>query len=208
MAPIHDTDIAENRWSQAEWETYELWEKVEERQRRARAFWILGTIATFIIISAYPVVDQSRPKWLGERAAGKISYEINHLRTNAWIKHQVISLEWASTGGALNVPIKLRWKSGSSCAELNGESGEISIFDNHAAPLLWLETNLALADKKFTAIGDKWCSGGPLDTTPAIHWLVIPGLVVPTANYLTPPLTAAQVTEDVFDESSRIDLFE
>ena len=50
MVPIHDTDVAEERWSQAEWENYELWEKVELKLKRKKQLWILATFLVFLAL--------------------------------------------------------------------------------------------------------------------------------------------------------------
>lgn len=50
MVPIYDSDVAEERWSKAEWRNYELWEKLEQRQIRKKRLWIMATILVFLMI--------------------------------------------------------------------------------------------------------------------------------------------------------------
>lgn len=83
MVPIHDTDVAEERWSKAEWENYELWEKVELRLRRHRRLWILGTLFLFVVLSAVPIVLDRWPKWATRAVIVKLAYEINQMKRDA-----------------------------------------------------------------------------------------------------------------------------
>ena len=66
MVPIHDTDLAQERWSQTEWEHYELWEKLEVK---------LSDVARpsgsaplpfllFFILSSVPILIEHWPKWI------------------------------------------------------------------------------------------------------------------------------------------------
>jgi hypothetical protein len=63
MAPVHDTDIAEKRWSEGEWQHYELWERIEHRLRRRRWIWIAATGVVFLLISSVPVLVDRWNKW-------------------------------------------------------------------------------------------------------------------------------------------------
>lgn len=82
MAPVHDTDLAESRWTQTEWEHYELWEKVEQRNRWKRRMWIAGTLVLFLMISAVPVVRGHWERWAALSAARRLSQEVN------WVKRE------------------------------------------------------------------------------------------------------------------------
>jgi hypothetical protein len=83
MVPIHDTDVAEERWSQSEWENFELWEKVELRLKRQRRFWILGTLFLFLVFSSVPIVMDRWPKWMTRSAAGRLAKEVNRIKREA-----------------------------------------------------------------------------------------------------------------------------
>ena len=81
--PIHESDQAENRWNQAEWNTYELWEKLEIKQRRKRR-WILGSACVvFLMISAVPVVREWTPRWQTLRAARLMAQELGMIKLEA-----------------------------------------------------------------------------------------------------------------------------
>lgn len=98
MVPIHDTDVAETRWSQAEWNHYELWEKVEQRLRRRKWLWISATVALFLVLSAVPVVMLHWPKWVALTAASRLGREINHLKTMANVERAAFRLRFVNDG--------------------------------------------------------------------------------------------------------------
>ena len=85
MVPIHDTDLAEERWSQSEWQKYELWEQVEQRFRRYRRRWIFATVVVFLILSAVPIVLDQRPKWKTRFIARILAQELNQLKRQAGV---------------------------------------------------------------------------------------------------------------------------
>lgn len=80
MAPIHDSDIAEERWSKAEWESYELWEQVELREKRKRRIWIFSTLVLFLILSAVPIVMERWPRWTTRSLARQLAQQITQLK--------------------------------------------------------------------------------------------------------------------------------
>src|SRR5262245_34313847 len=98
MVPIHDTDVASERWSKAEWEHYELWEKIEQRYRRRRRLWILGTVAVFVALSSIPVIMDRWPHWASVTASRKLASEINALKRDASIEHQAFRLRFEGKG--------------------------------------------------------------------------------------------------------------
>ncbi|MBI2711957.1 MAG: hypothetical protein HYX41_03690 [Bdellovibrio sp.] len=83
MVPIHDTDVAEERWSKGEWSNYELWEKVEIRLRRNRRVWIAATVILFLALSAVPIVMDRWPKWASRSLARQLALEINRVKKEA-----------------------------------------------------------------------------------------------------------------------------
>lgn len=85
MVPIHDTDVAEERWTKSEWETYELWEKVELRARRKRRIWIVATFFLFLILSAVPIVMNQYPRWIARSLARQLGQQINQMKRDASI---------------------------------------------------------------------------------------------------------------------------
>jgi hypothetical protein len=83
MAPIHDSDVSEQRWSKSEWENYELWEKVESKLRRKKRLWILATGMVVICFSAIPIVIDRWPKWKTRTATRYLAQEINSMKREA-----------------------------------------------------------------------------------------------------------------------------
>jgi hypothetical protein len=92
MVPVHDTDIAEERWSKEDWTHYELWEEVEVRLRRRKVFFVLGAIALFLLFSAVPIVMERYPKWHSLSLARRLSQTIGQLKKQAAIEHQAFRL--------------------------------------------------------------------------------------------------------------------
>jgi hypothetical protein len=80
MVPIHDTDIAHERWTQAEWQHYELWEKVEVKLRRRKALWIAGTVLVFLGLSSVPILVDRWPKWTALSANRKLAQQMSLLK--------------------------------------------------------------------------------------------------------------------------------
>ncbi len=83
MCPIHDSDAAQERWSRDEWRTIELWEKLEQRLRKYKRYWVGATAVIFIILSAIPVVMDRFPRWRALRMARALAEEISGLKIMA-----------------------------------------------------------------------------------------------------------------------------
>lgn len=98
MVPIHDTDVAQERWSKAEWENYELWEKVELRLKRHRRLWILATFFLFLTLSAVPIVFERWPKWMTRSAARSLAQEINRIKREASLDRAAYRLKFIREG--------------------------------------------------------------------------------------------------------------
>lgn len=117
MCPIHETDNAEERWSRAEWEHYELWERIEARARRVRRAWIATAVLAFLVLSAVPVVMDRQIQWKALRAARELGDRLNALKREAGERQQafrirphpsralVLLLEW---GPACESPLFLK----------------------------------------------------------------------------------------------------
>lgn len=88
MAPIHDTDIAEERWSKAEWESYELWEKIEVRLKRRKLLIIAAAVAVFLMLSSIPIVMDQLPRWRAVTISRRLAQQINRLKREAGMDHQ------------------------------------------------------------------------------------------------------------------------
>jgi hypothetical protein len=102
MVPIHDTDLAEERWSKSEWESYELWEKIEVRLRKRKLLWIVGAVVLFLALSSVPILIDRKPKWAGQGMARRLASVINQVKREASVAHQAyrLRLDGANTGGA------------------------------------------------------------------------------------------------------------
>lgn len=96
MVPVHDTDVAEERWTQAEWEHYELWEQIESRLRRRRLMWIFAVVILFLAISAVPVVRERLPKWSVQLAARRFTQDINEIKRRALLTKRAYQIRFES----------------------------------------------------------------------------------------------------------------
>lgn len=99
MVPIHDTDVAEKRWSDAEWRQFELWEKTELQLKKRRRRWVALTLVVFLILASVPTVMERWPKWAGLHAVRKISDEINRLKRDAILDSKAYRLVLSSEPG-------------------------------------------------------------------------------------------------------------
>jgi hypothetical protein len=94
MVPIHDTDVGSERWSKAEWEHYELWEKTESRMRKRKGLWIGATALVFLLISSIPVIMDRSPKWAAMKYSRKLASEISAIKRQAGIDQQAFRLKF------------------------------------------------------------------------------------------------------------------
>jgi hypothetical protein len=113
MAPIYDTDQAEDRWLKAKWDQYELWNKVELRLRRQKRLWITSTFVVFILISAIPVFMSKWPKWVGVYGTREIALLINQMKKDAGTKHAAFELTFDP-----NQTLKFQIHKKNSCNEV------------------------------------------------------------------------------------------
>jgi hypothetical protein len=94
MVPIHDTDLAAERWAQEEWQNYELWEKVEVRLKRQKRIWVLGTALTFVILSALPIVMDRWPKWVSRVVLRHVIQQMSQIKLEAGIHRAAVRLRF------------------------------------------------------------------------------------------------------------------
>jgi hypothetical protein len=92
MVPIHDSDIAEERYAAAEWQHYELWEKIEIKLKRRRNLWIAATILVFLMLSSIPILIDRWPKWTSLRATRRLGEQINELKRLAGTENQAYQI--------------------------------------------------------------------------------------------------------------------
>jgi hypothetical protein len=99
MVPIHDTDVAEKRWSDDEWRQFELWEKTELRLKLRRRRWVVVTGIVFMTLASVPIMMERWPKWAGLHAVRKIAGEVNRLRRDAILESKAYRLNLNSEPG-------------------------------------------------------------------------------------------------------------
>lgn len=93
MVPIHESDVAENRWKDDEWRQFELWERIEFRLRRKRVWLIAASVLIFTSILAIPVIEERLPKWRALNAMRLLAVRANQMKVDA---------------ASLGVPLRLR----------------------------------------------------------------------------------------------------
>jgi hypothetical protein len=118
MAPVHETDIASERWSKAEWSHYELWEKLELKLRRRKLIWISATVAVFLALSSVPIILDRAPKWTAMSISRRLAQVINGMKSEASLKHQAHRIRFAADG-SLGYEIERV----SSCSATQAEAG-------------------------------------------------------------------------------------
>ena len=99
MAPQHESDIAKKRWEEDEWRHYELWERLEVKQRHRKWLWIAVTTLLFFILSAVPVVMEKWPKWRSVRATRELAQVLNLLKRKASTEQSPMRLKFSSPQG-------------------------------------------------------------------------------------------------------------
>lgn len=99
MAPIYDSDVAEERTHQEEWKNYELWEKIEIKLRRERRTWISCTVFVFLILSSVPVVIDRLPYWESRKAAVEIAKKLTELKREALVSRRAVRVKFLSEPG-------------------------------------------------------------------------------------------------------------
>jgi len=93
MVPIHESDVAENRWKDDEWRQFELWERIELRLRRKKIWIVLAVAFVFVAILAVPIIQDRLPKWRALNAMRVLAVRANQMKVDA---------------AALGVPLRLR----------------------------------------------------------------------------------------------------
>lgn len=106
MVPIHDSDVAEERWSRAEWENYELWEKVGVRLKRQKQLWILATVIVFMILSSVPVIMEYWPKWMCRSTSRHLAQLMNRLKHQAIVAQSAHRIRF-DADGSLNYLVEV-----------------------------------------------------------------------------------------------------
>ena len=97
MVPIHDTDLADERWKQGEWRHYEFWEEVETRLRHKKKMWIGVVVALFLLLLSYPVIKDRMPKWRALQMTRELARQIGFLRRMAVVERVPMRLRFTDT---------------------------------------------------------------------------------------------------------------
>jgi len=92
MAPIYETDVEKERWTQTEWQNIELWEQVQKRERRKKLIWIGATAVLCVLIAAIPIVKDRLVKWQGLAAMRRLSSEIQKMKMQVALDHSPMVL--------------------------------------------------------------------------------------------------------------------
>lgn len=98
MAPIYESDVAEKRWSESEWNHYEFWERVELRLKRNQRLWIAAAVIVFLGISSIPVVIDQRPRWASLAMSRYLAQELNRMKREASLEHSAFRIRFLGNG--------------------------------------------------------------------------------------------------------------
>lgn len=137
MCPIHDTDSSEERWSKAEWEHYELWEKKEAKIRSQKRWIMLAGLLVFLVLSAIPIVVDRSSQWRALRALREMASHINRVKREAASHNQAMRVSVDTSE-----PLLLRVESGTDCKSTDfKEERRILLIpgDTKRDTLTWLE---------------------------------------------------------------------
>ncbi|NDD91359.1 hypothetical protein EBZ37_04670 [bacterium] len=138
MCPIHETDSASERWSKAEWEHYELWEKIEARARRIRRLWLAAGVLCFLVLSAVPVIKDRKFQWKAFSAARHFAQHLTALKREAGGRQQAFRLKIDPTK-----PLSLTVSWGPTCSSpLFFSAGSIELLsaDSVRDELIWIDS--------------------------------------------------------------------
>ncbi len=106
MAPIHRSDVDEERWTQDEWRNYELWEKLEERNRGRRRLWLIGAGVLFLLLSSVPIIMERLPRWRSLAAARRLSVELGAVKREAALEHTPYLIRFLGGQGGLEYQVE------------------------------------------------------------------------------------------------------
>jgi hypothetical protein len=127
MVPIYDSDIAEERWSEAEWSHYELWERVEQRIRKHNRIWIAVTLFVFLLLSSIPIMIEQRPKWRTLSAVRRLGQEINQIKREAALSREAYRIRFEGSG-SLSYVVETAPHCSGPGSGVGGASGDSPVF--------------------------------------------------------------------------------
>ncbi len=122
MVPVHDSDVAENRWREGEWRQFELWERIEQRLRRKRTWIISGVVFVFLGLLAAPVIQDRVPQWRASQAMRMLAVRINQMKIDS---------------ASLGVPLRLRLEASAEGPSFQLEKVESCVKGEEGKVLLW-----------------------------------------------------------------------
>ena len=83
MVPVFETDLKDRENPSVDWKHYELWEKIEQRRRKAKRLWILATLFVSLCLLSVPTVIENRPKWRARALSRALALRIVRMKTDA-----------------------------------------------------------------------------------------------------------------------------
>ena len=98
MDSNRDSDLAKDRWIEEEWRNFELWEKLEQKQRRRTRAWIFGTVVLFVLLSAVPVLIVRGPQWRGAYLSKDLALLLSSLKRDAALDHAAYRVRFLGDG--------------------------------------------------------------------------------------------------------------
>ena len=79
MAPLHDSDLPENRWKDSEWKHFVLWEKLELQIRKRKRWIVALVLLAGLAILSVPTLQDRYPKWHGVTLVRRFAVEVHRL---------------------------------------------------------------------------------------------------------------------------------
>ena len=103
MVPFHDTDVEGERWSQAEWVNYELWEKVEIRKKRRKRLLLLAAAFIWFCLSAVPILTERWPRWIARSLIRHCAQQVNQVKLEAVIRKAPVRIRFQGLAYTMEV---------------------------------------------------------------------------------------------------------
>jgi hypothetical protein len=151
MVPVHETDVAEERWAKLDWENYELWEKVEQRKRRIKRLWIFSTGFIFLVLSSIPIIIDRLPKWSTRRLSQRLAQELNQVKKQASIHQSAYRFQFVGADHTNYVVTKIN-----DCDAEQGEVAWSGALVNEESKEIWLSPEQGL-NLGIPGLTDQFC---------------------------------------------------
>ena len=98
MVPIYETDLNRERHRPSEWDNYELWEKVEAREKKKQRLWVLFTLLVSVFLLSIPLWKESQPRWHALKVANQMAQLLSQMRLRATIERVPYILKFDPSG--------------------------------------------------------------------------------------------------------------